>query len=196
MADLGRRRWLGHAAVGCLLALDLRIAHSAAILAVRVWPARDYTRVTLELDRPLRFTHLMIEAPYRLVIDLENLVLDGALRELVAKVQPNDPYISQVRVGQFSAKVVRLVFDLKEPVDPQVFALTPIANYRHRLVIDLHPQRPIDPLESLVEPPAAAPAPADPLASLIRDRAAASQPAPAPAARSGHSTTQTAPLRR
>lgn len=125
------------------------------MFAVRVWPAREYTRVTLELDAPLRYTHALVTDPPRLVVDLDGVHLDSALRELVAKVRADDPYIRQVRVGQFKPGVVRLVFDLKSEVVPQVFALEPIATYRHRLVLDLYPTVPNDPLQALLAETAA-----------------------------------------
>ena len=118
---------------------------------MRVWPARDYTRVTLELDEPLKATQMLLADPPRLVVDLDGLAVDTAMRELVAKVQPDDPYIAQVRVGQNRPRVVRLVFDLKTEVAPQLFTLPPVANYRHRVVIDLHPAVPVDPLKALLE---------------------------------------------
>jgi N-acetylmuramoyl-L-alanine amidase len=135
---------------GALLALDLPRAHGAGILGVRVWPAPDYTRVTLELDASLKSSHFVITDPPRLVVDLEGIDIDAALREIVAKVQADDPYIATVRVAQNRAHVVRLVFDLKVPVSPQVFALAPNGVYRHRLVLDLYPKTPIDPLASLI----------------------------------------------
>ena len=131
--------------------LHIPVAGAATIVAVRLWPARDYTRVTLELDEALRFDWRRVPDPERLVVDLEGIELDGAIRELVAKVQPNDPYIRQVRVGQFRPGVVRLVFDLKVATEPQVFRLDPVAGYRHRLVMDLRPLVPLDPLAELIE---------------------------------------------
>ena len=127
-----------------------RIALGATILGVRVWPARAYTRITIESDRPLQARHLLTEAPERLVVDLEGMELDGALRELVGKIRPDDPYIAGVRVGQYMPRIVRLVFDLKQPVSPQQFALEPAAAYRHRLVFDLFPPREEDPLLTLL----------------------------------------------
>jgi len=124
---------------------------AASIHAVRVWPAREYTRVTLELDRPLNSTQLQLSDPPRLVVDLEGIEIDLALRELVAKIRPDDPYIERVRVGQNRPKVARLVFDLKSEVAPQLFTLAPAGRYRHRLVIDLYPAVPIDPLQALLE---------------------------------------------
>jgi N-acetylmuramoyl-L-alanine amidase len=121
------------------------------VLAVRVWPAREYTRIALELDEALRHSELLVLDPPRLVVDLEGLELDNALRELVAKVRTDDPYIRQVRVGQYKPRVVRVVFDLKSEISPQVFALAPVANYGHRLVIDLYPSRPEDPLHALLQ---------------------------------------------
>src|SRR5207244_9084507 len=113
-------------------------AHAAKIMAVRVWPADDYTRVTLENDTSLKATHFIVKDPERLVVDIEGLELNPTLKELVAKIQPNDPYIKQVRVGQNRPNVVRLVFDLKEEITPQVFTLEPAGNYKHRLIFDLY----------------------------------------------------------
>ena len=132
-------------------ALHIPLAGAATIVAVRLWPAKDYTRVTLELDEALRFDWQRVPDPERLVVDLEGIELDGAIRELVAKVQPNDPYIRQVRVGQFRPGVVRLVLDLKVATEPQVFRLAPVAGYRHRLVMDLRPLVPPDPLAELID---------------------------------------------
>ncbi len=145
------RRTLLKLGASALLGLELPPAHAASIHAVRVWPARDYTRVTLELDRPLESTQLQLSDPPRLVVDLDGLDIDAALRELVAKIAPDDPYIERVRVGQNRPHVARIVFDLKKEVAPQLFTLPPAGTYRHRLVIDLYPLVPIDPLQSLLD---------------------------------------------
>ncbi len=126
-------------------------SRAAQIMAVRVWPAEDYTRVTLENDSDLQASHFIVKDPERLVVDIEGLELNPTLKELVAKIQPNDPYIRQVRVGQNRPNVVRLVFDLKEEVNPQVFTLAPIGEYQHRLIFDLYPVSPPDPLAALIK---------------------------------------------
>jgi len=126
------------------------VAWGATIVGVRVWPADDYTRLTLESDQPLSARHQLLHNPPRLVVDIDGLTLDPALRELVGKVQPDDPYIAGVRVGQNAPRVVRLVLDLKQPVAPQQFALEPVAAYRHRLVFDLYPTQEHDPLLALI----------------------------------------------
>ncbi|MGB7194879.1 MAG: N-acetylmuramoyl-L-alanine amidase [Collimonas pratensis] len=127
------------------------VARAAQIVAVRVWPADDYTRVTLENDSDLKTTHFVVQNPDRMVVDIEGIELNSTLKELVAKIQPNDPYIKQVRVGQNRPGVVRLVFDLKEEVKPQVFTLPPVAGYQHRLVFDLYPVNPPDPIAMMIE---------------------------------------------
>jgi N-acetylmuramoyl-L-alanine amidase len=142
-------------AAGGMLVLALtpiHIARGATLLGVRLWPARDYTRVALEHDAPLKFTQFMVRdtAPLRLVVDVEGIDLTPAFKELVAKVEPNDPYIGLIRVGQNRPKVVRLVIELKEDVKPQVFALEPVGPYQHRLVLDLYPVAPPDPLMALL----------------------------------------------
>lgn len=126
-------------------------ATAAQILAVRVWPADDYTRVTLENDSILKATQFIVKNPERLVVDIEGLDLNPTLKGLVAKIQSNDPYIKQVRVGQNRPSVVRLVFDLKEEIRPQVFTLPPVGNYNHRLIFDLYPVHPVDPIAAMIE---------------------------------------------
>ncbi|TAJ66246.1 N-acetylmuramoyl-L-alanine amidase [Variovorax sp.] len=127
-----------------------QIARGASILAVRVWPAADYTRVTIESDVRLHSQQLVVGNPPRLAVDIEGIDLSSELRELVGKIKPGDPYINGLRVGQNAPKVVRIVFDLKQTVAPQVFSLAPIAAYKHRLVLDLYPEKAIDPMEALI----------------------------------------------
>jgi N-acetylmuramoyl-L-alanine amidase len=126
------------------------LAWGAAILAVRVWPATEYTRVTIESDQALTAQHFLAENPQRLVVDIDNLELSPALRELVGKVRPDDPFIAGVRVGQNLPRMVRLVIDLKQAAKPQQFTLTPVAAYQHRLVFDLYPTEAADPLLALI----------------------------------------------
>lgn len=150
-----RRRVLQSAAACLLLPTLAPDAHAAVVAAVRVWPAQDYTRVTLEHDNDLKFSHFTLEDPHRLVVDIEGIDLNTTLRNLVSKITPNDPYIQSVRVGQNRPKVVRLVIDLKQPVAPQVFSLDPIAQFKYRLIFDLYPTTPRDPLLALLDKPVA-----------------------------------------
>jgi len=127
-----------------------QIARGASIVAVRVWPAQDYSRVTIESDRQLVTRQTFVPTPPRLAVDIDGIDLDPSLRELVAKVRADDPNIAGIRVGQNAPGVVRLVIDLKQAARPQVFTLEPIAAYRHRLVLDLYPAQPPDPLAQLI----------------------------------------------
>ena len=160
-------------------------AAGPTIVAVRVWPARDYTRVTIESDQVLEASHLLAQAPNRLVVDLNRLELSPELRELVGKIRPDDPYIAGVRVGQYLPRVVRLVLDLKQAVRPEQFTLTPVGAYRHRLVFDLFPMQEADPLLALIREKEAAEQRAvtvmqDALGELI-DRIEKPVPLPTPA---------------
>lgn len=146
---LRRRRLLQGGTLVLLLGRQ-HIAHGASIVAVRLWPAEDYTRITIESDTALRAMHRMIGAPPRMAVDIEGLDLNPTLRELVAKVRSTDPNIAGIRIGQNAPGVVRLVVDLKHEIKPQVFTLDPVAAYQHRLVFDLYPAHPVDPLEALI----------------------------------------------
>ncbi|QTD46953.1 N-acetylmuramoyl-L-alanine amidase [Ottowia testudinis] len=145
-----RRRALVQSGALVLLLTTHHIARGAGILAVRIWPAEDYSRVTIESDTALKATHRMVGLPPRLAVDIEGLELNPTLRELVAKLRADDPNIAGIRVGQNAPGVVRLVLDLKQDIKPQVFTLAPVAAYQHRLVFDLYPAHPPDPLEQLI----------------------------------------------
>ncbi|MEY2860638.1 MAG: hypothetical protein RL392_1096 [Pseudomonadota bacterium] len=125
-------------------------AQGATIVTVRVWPAPEYSRVTIESDAALTAKQNFVPNPPRLAVDIEGITLNPALIELVAKVKADDPNIAGIRVGQYGPNVVRLVVDLKVPIHPQVFALAPVAAYQHRLVFDLYPAQEADPLEALI----------------------------------------------
>jgi N-acetylmuramoyl-L-alanine amidase len=127
------------------------LAFGAGIVAVRVWPAADYTRVTIEADAALNARHFLTDNPPRLVVDIDALELSPTLRELVGKVRGDDPFIAGVRVGQNQPRTVRLVVDLKQAVAPQQFTLAPVAAYQHRLVFDLYPTEARDPLLDLIK---------------------------------------------
>ncbi len=143
-----------------------RLAQAATILAVRTWPAEEYTRVTLELDSELKAEHFTLENPHRLVVDIEGLSTSSALNDLVSKVRPDDPYIRGLRVAQNRPNVVRIVFDLKQAVAPQVFTLKPVADYQYRLVLDLYPKIAQDPLVAILNKQAG-PDVDDPLARIL-----------------------------
>jgi len=202
-AGLSRRNALQMGGLVLLLGTQ-HIARGASIVAVRVWPSKDYTRLTIESDSEIKARQFFIPEPPRLAVDIEGIDLIPALRELVAKVKSDDPNISGIRVGQNAPGVVRLVMDLKKPMLPQVFSLAPVAAYQHRLVFDLYPAKPLDPLEALIAerladagkaaPPSPAPTPApaqsesaagpapDPLGSLMAQQAGKAAPAPSRAA--------------
>ncbi|MBL0420457.1 N-acetylmuramoyl-L-alanine amidase [Ramlibacter sp. AW1] len=193
-----RRRSLVRGGVLALLLGRQHIASGAAIVAVRIWPAHDYSRVTIESDAQLRSSQTHVASPPRLAVDIEGLELDPALRELVGKVRADDPFIAGIRVGQYAPGTVRLVIDLKQAVRPQVFHLPPVAAYSHRLVLDLFPEQPVDPLEALIAERLRDTGPApDPLGDLIAQRTlrndpprSASAPAPmAPAPAAGPART-------
>lgn len=149
MAHLNRRSALQLGSVVLLLGVQ-HIAHGATIVAVRVWPSKDYTRLTIESDGEIKARQFFVAEPPRLVVDIEGIDLIPALRELVAKVKSDDPNISGIRVGQNAPGVVRLVMDLKKAMLPQVFTLPPVAAYQYRLVLDLYPAQAVDPLEALI----------------------------------------------
>jgi N-acetylmuramoyl-L-alanine amidase len=160
-----------------LIAVAIAVAIPAfaaeKVLFARVWPAEDYTRVTLESVRPIKAQSFFVENPSRFVLDLEDTELGIELRSLAAKVGADDPYIQGVRVGLNRPGVVRVVFDLKAEVKPQIFPLAPVGEYKNRLVLDIYPKKPADPLLALLKP---RPDGASEMAQAAKDKASKDKP--------------------
>jgi N-acetylmuramoyl-L-alanine amidase len=148
-----RRRAL-KAGAALLTLLVIPVGHAqgkSRVIAVRVWPANDYTRITLEGAGELKYTHQIVKNPERLVVDLEGVEFDSVLQSLPGKISEADPYIKLIRAGRNRPGIVRIVVELKTEVAPQVFALPPAGNYGNRLVLDLYPVKPLDPLLALLD---------------------------------------------
>ena len=171
---LDRRRLLKFAGASlALLVSPVGHAASTSLVAVRVWPSPEYTRITLEGAAQLRFSHMLVQGPDRLVVDLEGVELNSVLESLPSKVLDNDPYIRVIRAGQNRPGVVRVVVELKAAINPQVFTLAPVGDYGHRLVLDIYPTVAPDPLLALLESEAAR----RPVEPAAKSAEAASRPA-------------------
>ena len=148
---VSRRAFLMGLAAGALTLCIEQPAFAATLFSsTRVWPADEYTRVTLESGVQVKHQFLSLKNPDRLVLDLIDAELNDELQGLAGKVAVNDPYIKSVRIGRFKPGVMRLVFDLKTEAKANVFALPPVGEYGHRLVLDIYPTRPQDPLMALL----------------------------------------------
>jgi N-acetylmuramoyl-L-alanine amidase len=172
--------------LGILAALVTALATAAPafaadqIVATRIWPAADYTRVTLESKNEIRYSLFSVNNPERLVLDLEGIEMSAVLSDLNNKVTAEDPYIAKLRVGLNRPGVTRVVLDLKTVVKAQAFTIKPVADYGHRLVLDIYPAVATDPLLALLQEEAArksVPAAAPPAAT---SDAASPQPEPLP----------------
>jgi N-acetylmuramoyl-L-alanine amidase len=126
-------------------------ADGSRIASARLWPAQEYTRVIFEAPTPIEHQLVVLKQPDRLVLDLARIVPSRELEELASHVQPSDPYVAAIRIGRPSEGFLRVVLDLKAEVRPQVFSLRPVAEFGHRLVIDLYPLIPVDPLMALLQ---------------------------------------------
>ena len=157
---------------------ELNFAASAQVVnivtAARVWPAQDYTRITLESAQPFVYKMSVIQSPDRVVVDIENIDLNLVIKSLSDKILASDPYIKQIRVAKFQQNVVRLVVDLKTEAKPNAFTLMPTGDYKYRLVLDVYPLK-------------------DPLMAMIAERDAASNSVNTSSSNTGSATQIEAP---
>ena len=123
---------------------------NTTVNSTRIWPASEYTRLTLESDAPINYSLILLKNPDRVVLDLIDVTLTSEMKELPGKISTDNLYIRALRIGQFKLGVLRLVLDVKNEVKPQAFVLKPVGDYGHRLVLDIYPISPPDPLMALL----------------------------------------------
>tara|TARA_B110000259_G_scaffold187996_1_gene244380 strand:- start:1065 stop:2318 length:1254 start_codon:yes stop_codon:yes gene_type:complete len=131
--------------VSLFLILFLLIVTSKAyskndINAVRIWPAQEYTRITIESIAPLSNDQMILKNPERVVIDLKGIAINDVIKALPSQLSGKDPNIKNIRVAQFTPNVTRIVIDLKGQARIKIFSLKPINPYKNRLVIDFYPE--------------------------------------------------------
>jgi len=162
-------------------------ASAARIVSARLWPAQEYTRVVIEAPVAVAHEVASLRDPNRVVLDLAGVALSPELAQLPSRVQASDPYIAAIRFGTKAPDTLRIVFDLKTDVRAQLFALTPVAEFGHRVVLDLYPTEPLDPLMALLEEKrdtrAAEPKPGAAAAERPREGKPESRPEPKPQGR-------------
>jgi len=141
--------WFFGVVVSCCL--PAYSSAGVAISDVRVWPAPEYTRITIESNKAIEYTVFTAKNPDRLVLDLEGVTLNGGLEGLPGRVGTDDPYIAQARVARNRPGVVRVVLEVRGEVKPQAFSLKPVGSYAHRLVVDIYPAHQVDPILTLLQ---------------------------------------------
>jgi N-acetylmuramoyl-L-alanine amidase len=148
----GRRRALAWAlAPATQLLLPIAWAQGSRLASARVWPAHEYTRVIFESPAPLAWQVLTLKDPDRVVLDLEGVEAGPELALLAQRIHPDDPHLAAIRYSRKSPTVLRVVLDVKPGLVAQAFALKPVAEFGNRLVVDLIPITPPDPLMALLD---------------------------------------------
>ena len=108
-------------------------ALATEVIDVRLWRAPDHTRVVFDLSGAIEHSILQLDNPTRVVVDINDVKLKGALNDLPLENTP----IERVRSGIRKGNDLRIVFDLRAKVTPKSFALDPNERTGHRLVLDL-----------------------------------------------------------
>jgi len=120
-------------------------------MAIRIWPAVDHTRLTIETSGRPAWTSTTLKGPDRLVIDLEANSAWERLSEQIPRNHPDNPWIRKLLVTQPEVGKLRLAIEFQAETRADIFRLLPTEPYQHRLVIDLIPRNAPDPLAQLID---------------------------------------------
>ncbi len=108
----------------------------AEVRGIRFWSSSTYTRVVIDLESEVRYTHHLLKRdptiakPMRLYVDLNHARVGPGLEPVVPII---DDLLSGARAAQYSPDTVRLVLDIKSIDDYKIFSLS----NPFRIVIDV-----------------------------------------------------------
>src|SRR5690606_18292703 len=94
-------------------------AHAAVVESLHAEQAADHTRLVFQLDAALEHRIFTLENPHRVVIDLQGARLKTDLDQVALDATP----VARVRSAPRNETDLRVVFDLREPVQPRSFLL-------------------------------------------------------------------------
>jgi len=119
--------------ISLLMLSLLGLSAHADIKGARLWHAPDHSRLVFDLSKDTEHKIFELNNPSRLVIDLEQTQAADHLNNLDTGVGP----VRKVRWAKRHQTDLRIVLDLRHPVNPKSFQLRPNGQYGHRLVVDL-----------------------------------------------------------
>jgi N-acetylmuramoyl-L-alanine amidase len=143
-------KFLHQLIISVLFLLSLT-ANSATIIDSSIFtlPGSEYSHAVIETDSAVWHSILILKNPNRVVLDLKNCPINNRLSALTTKNFSDDISVKQVRVGNFKAGVTRIVFDLKQEVNPSINVYKPQGRYLHRLTLDFFPLEKVNKIEEV-----------------------------------------------
>lgn len=94
------------------------------VLPVKYWSSNNYTRVVINASGPVRYSERLLEKdgnkPRRLYLDFQESYIDPKYR---SPVPIEDGLLQQIRTGQFTPEVVRVVLDIETISDYKIYSL-------------------------------------------------------------------------
>lgn len=100
---------------------------------MRVWAGPDATRLVFDINSAVEHSVFVLKQPDRVVIDMKQ----SRFAETTTNPDLSSSLISGIRSAARNQSDLRVVLDLKAPVNPVSFVLEPAQGYGHRLVLDL-----------------------------------------------------------
>lgn len=119
--------------LAALFLLPLSAAADTALTGMRMSATDERSRLVFDLNGPVEHQIFTLAGPHRVVIDIENVRLNG---ELPAEA-PASTLIRRIRSAPRGDGDLRVVLDMQREVRPKSFVLQPNGEHGHRLVVDV-----------------------------------------------------------
>ena len=119
-----------------LLILFSPVVFADSIDNVRMHNYEKNTRLVIDLDRKHSFSYFLLESPHRVVLDLNDIELNKEYESIFSTLDLTNTPLKRIRFSDRNRGNLRIVFDLKEQLSPEIFDLNSNGRYGYRIVID------------------------------------------------------------
>lgn len=124
----------------CLIVFGLSaVAGADSLHDIRLFPSDLYTRLVIDAEKLPGYRLSRLSDPERLVLDVY-IEHGDALLDKINQAAVSTTYLRGVRAARYDQEKLRFVFDLDAKINFNLFALEPLGEYGHRVVLDVSPE--------------------------------------------------------
>tara|TARA_B100000963_G_scaffold343180_1_gene344746 strand:+ start:849 stop:2045 length:1197 start_codon:yes stop_codon:yes gene_type:complete len=149
---INRRNFITNLFALYFLNLMPKMACAFEIIAVRIWPSKEYTRLAIEhLDKNIKIKYSNEKNPDKIIVDIFHVKVNRKNLSKLIKVNLKNTPVEKISVVSSKADHSKIIFYTSPLTRARISSIPSIAHYKERLVIDFIPHTPKDRLLSFLK---------------------------------------------
>jgi len=149
---INRRSFVLHLPLLHFMCLLPQVTRGFEIVAVRIWPSEEYTRLAIEhLEEKMQIQYSNEKNPDKIIIKIFNMKMTKKNFNKLANINLKNTPIEEISILDSPTNEIKIIFHTNPLTRARISSIPAIAHYRDRLVIDFIPVKKKDELLSFLE---------------------------------------------